>query len=230
LTKTNARKVWGATVPLAQTQNAQANFDNEFDQLYARLVRRRLVQLGKSATPDQQLKIFKFPGRFRRTRERLGQFSAALFRPNPFSESPLLRGFYFTSTVASGAQGARRLNGDSFFTRTLFNDVLLRDKDIVRATQAAGGQSKIKRNLLIGATAALLFTLGMGVVLSFYNNKQLIADADRRGKRLTEIRKATSRSGRRCATCSHARRINREPARRGNARRRKRPPAARGTR
>jgi len=51
--------------------------------------------------PRAKLQIFDFPMRFGETRTKLGLFASALFRPNPFSESPLLRGFYFTANVAN---------------------------------------------------------------------------------------------------------------------------------
>ncbi len=81
----DAAEVWGATIPLNKSANAHALFDLEFDQLYESLVRRRLLRLGISVTPATQLKIFDFPVRFSETRAKLGLFTSALFRPNPFS-------------------------------------------------------------------------------------------------------------------------------------------------
>jgi type VI secretion system protein ImpL len=187
-------QVWGVTIPLSQSQNAQALFDSEFDHLYGRLVRRRTVQLATAATPDEQLRIFKFPGRFRRLRNQLGRFASAIFRPNPFSESPLLRGFYFTSTPGVGTENAKRLTGGEFFTDNLFKNVLLPDRDITAAAQATQRKPKWGRYLLLGAAMLLLAVFFLGMILSFFNNRALIADADARGRKLTEIRKATSRN------------------------------------
>ncbi|MGH9900266.1 MAG: type VI secretion system membrane subunit TssM [Pyrinomonadaceae bacterium] len=187
-------QVWGTTFPLAQAQNAHALFDSEFDHLYGRLVRRRNVQLETTARPDEQLRIFKFPGRFRRARNRLGLFTSALFRPNPFSESPLLRGFYFTSSSGQGAVNARYLSGQELFTRDFFNEVLLRDKDIVASLQAQKKHPSRLRNVLMSLAAALLFLFFVGVIVSFFGNKQLIANAKQKGEALTEIRKITSKN------------------------------------
>ncbi|HEX7175295.1 MAG TPA: type VI secretion system membrane subunit TssM, partial [Pyrinomonadaceae bacterium] len=186
-------QVWGSTFPLAQGDGAQAQFDAEFEYLYGRLLRRRMVQLGVSAKPEPQLRVFKFPGRFRRTRARLGAFATALFRPNPFSESPLLRGVYFTSSAGAGPTGAKQLQGGEYFTQSLFRDVLLPDRNVVAAAQAARRSPHLRRNIMFGALAALLLFLVGGMVVSFFANKRLIADADARGRRLTDIRKATSR-------------------------------------
>ena len=92
-------QVWGATMPLEKAVNAHALFDVEFDLLYDSLVRRRLLLLRKPANSETQLRIFDFPLRFEAARNRLGVFTSTLFRPNPFSESPLLRGFYFTANL-----------------------------------------------------------------------------------------------------------------------------------
>lgn len=100
-------QVWGATIPLAQSQNAHALFDTEFDLLFDSLMRQRLIRLGATEPPADQLRVFNFPPRAGETRSSLGLFTSVLFRPNPFSESPLLRGFYFTANVAPNANGNR---------------------------------------------------------------------------------------------------------------------------
>ncbi len=185
-------QVWGTTIPLAQAESAQVQFDAEFDHLYGRLVRRRTLQLGTTGSPKHQLRIFKFPGRFRRARARLGQFATALFRPNPFSENPLLRGIYFTSSQGAGVAGAKQISAD-FFTQTLFRDVLLPDRNIVAATQARKSRPHLLRNVLFGMAAALVLFVVAGMVVSYFNNKTFIADAYARGKRLTDVRKVTSK-------------------------------------
>jgi type VI secretion system protein ImpL len=186
-------QVWGSTFPLAQSDGAQAQIDSEFDHLYARLLRRRVVQLGTAPAPGEQLRVFKFPGRFRRARGSLGRFATALFRPNPFSENPLLRGLYFTSGASVAPAGAGQTNGD-FFARGLFRDVLLPDRNVVAAEQARRQNTHLLRDLLLGAAAAAALFLVVGMVVSYFNNKHLIATADAAGRRLTDIRKTTSKS------------------------------------
>ena len=92
--------VWGATIPFANAESAQAQFDTEFELLRDSAMKRRILRLSAPFTPVRQLKIFNFPLHFGAARRRIGAFVGALFRPNPFSENPLLRGFYFTSTLA----------------------------------------------------------------------------------------------------------------------------------
>jgi type VI secretion system protein ImpL len=186
-------QVWGTTIPLAQSQSAHTLFDPEFDQLYARLVRRRMFQLGGATSPAAQLQLFKFPGRFRRARARLGLFTSVLFRPNPFSESPLLRGFYFTSSGAVGAVGARRLTGAEFFARGFFHNVVLPDKDIVAAEQAGKRRPHLWRNVLFALAGLAIIALMAGMVVSYFNNSELMVRAQAAHTRLEGARSVASR-------------------------------------
>lgn len=186
-------QVWGMTIPLNQQTNAHALFDEHFDHLYGRLLRRRTVQLSTLASSSEQLRSLKFPGRFRRARKRLGHFASALFRPNPFSESPLFRGFYFTSSGQS-AIGGRHLHDDEYFTHHLFKEVLLRDKNLVAASQAQRRKPHFKRLAISAVAAAIMLTLFGGMVVSFFNNRQLIANARERGQQLLKVRQEVIRN------------------------------------
>jgi len=127
-------------------------------------------------------------------------FTSALFRPNPFSESPLLRGFYFTATMPPASRGsatsddgeerAPQAVGTEFFTSRFFKDVILRDKDLAASFQAS--QRKPRRTgsilLILGALLLLLFLAGSAV--SYVTNRKLIADASEHGQRMDEITRA----------------------------------------
>lgn len=196
-------EVWGATIPLDKAMSAHALFDAEFDQLSESLSRRRLLRLVGFRPPARQLRIFGFPHRFNQARTKLGLFTSALFRPNPFSESPLLRGFYFTANVigrtpppvaprAEGEEDERPAQavGESFFTHPLFREVLLRDQDVAASFQIAKKRPSILRNLLLVLGMFLLVLLMAGMVVSFIGNKFLIANALERGARVDEISRA----------------------------------------
>lgn len=201
-------QVWGATFPLAQSPNALGLIEKEFDALFDALTRQRLARLGGVALPAEQLQVFNFPPRVNEAREALTLFASALFRPNPFSENPLLRGFYFTANVGdgraapspaaapapeAGGEGAEaragvstRTVGDGFFAAGLFRDVLLRDKDLAAALQPpARGRYRLRLALLaLAAAAGLGLLIGLGV--SYSNNRELIADARGRAARVEE--------------------------------------------
>lgn len=194
-------EVWGATIPLAKSANAHALFDGEFDELFESLARRRFLQLRGPASPGQQLRIFDFPLRFADARARLGLLASALFRPNPFSESPLLRGFYFTGNVTDG-RGASRAAGENgeeraaeavgrgFFTDRFFKEVVLRDKDLAASFQASQKRPPRWRGVLLALGVVLMFLLTVGATVSFIANRKLLADAAERGVRVDEITRA----------------------------------------
>ncbi|HEX5733779.1 MAG TPA: type VI secretion system membrane subunit TssM [Blastocatellia bacterium] len=212
-------QVWGATIKIEQAQKAQSCFDAEFDHLSDALMRRRLVRLGRPAPSAEQLRVFNFPLLFAELRTKLGLFTSALFKPNPFSENPLLRGFYFTSSATgekpkvaaqsvvakSGATTATLVKPAAvademtdevktarpgFFTERLFKDVLLSDKDLAQSFLLNRKRPLPVRNILAATAGALLLLLSIGVVVSYFGNKSLVEEARARGLRAEEINRA----------------------------------------
>ncbi|MEW6127919.1 MAG: type VI secretion system membrane subunit TssM [Acidobacteriota bacterium] len=179
-------QVWGATIPLEQAPNAHALFDIELDYLYDALMRCRLERLSLPAPPPEQLAVFDFPIRFAEARRKLGQFASALFRPNPFSEKPLLRGFYFTSSGANKIPGvqpdaAPTTAGNGFFSEVFFKDVLFRDRDIAASFQAAKENPHRLRTIGLAVATTLTFLLSAALLISFFNNRDLVARARHAG-------------------------------------------------
>lgn len=181
--------VWGATIPLEKSDNAQALFDSEYEMLQNAVMKRRISRLSAPFPPVRQLRIFNFPLHFGSARRRFGAFMNALFRPNPFSENPFLRGFYFTAVPSSnGAPGGTAAAG--YFTERFFRDVLLRDKDLVKIFQSQRTRPPIFgwALTLLGAAFVLLLLILSGV--SLFSNKQMLADAEIRGEKVLTIVKA----------------------------------------
>ncbi|PWT95642.1 MAG: type VI secretion system membrane subunit TssM [Blastocatellia bacterium] len=188
----SAGEVWGATIPLEKSANAHALFDLEFDQLYESLVRRRLLRLSVSAKPGTQLKIFDFPHRFSATRDKLGLFTSALFRPNPFSESPLLRGFYFTATVPGkprdksaqpdGEERGPEAVGRSFFIDRFFKEVVLHDKNLAASFQESQQKPVPTKGILLTLATIIVLILLACAAVSFVANRKFIADATKAGE------------------------------------------------
>ena len=187
--------VWGSTIPLEKSESAAQMFDGEYEILHSSIMKRRLVRLSAPFPPVRQLRIFNFPLHFGSARRKLGAFVATLFRPNPFSENPFLRGFYFTAapTRARGhgqAPPQPQTVGETYFTERLFRDVVLRDKDLVRTFQEQRQRPPILGWLLTGLAAfAILFFLVMAGV-SLLSNKQLLAEAGERGEKVLTIVKS----------------------------------------
>ncbi|NJM52227.1 MAG: hypothetical protein HC846_01830 [Blastocatellia bacterium] len=190
--------VWGATIPLEKSENAHTLFDGEFDLLQTSIMKRRLMRLSAPFPPVRQLKIFNFPLHFGSSRKKIGHFVSNLFRPNPFSENPFLRGFYFTAVPVNrpkvdGGQTMTNVGqtvGLSYFTEKLFRDVILRDKDLVATFQSQKVGPPIMGWLLtfIGAFLVSAFLLGAGY--SLYRNKQLVDEAKMSGEAVLTMVKA----------------------------------------
>ena len=185
--------VWGATIPLEKSENAQALFDGEYEVLHNSLMKRRLVRLSAPFPPVRQLRIFNFPLHFGSARRKFGTFVNALFRPNPFSENPFLRGFYFTAAPAGKAGGnAPQAVGNSYFTERFFRDVVLRDKDLVKTFLASRKRAPILGWMLTLLGALLVFGLLVMSGISLASNNQLLTQAEDRGQKLLQMVKSDS--------------------------------------
>jgi len=183
--------VWGATIPIEKSDNAQALFDSEYEILHNSIMKRRLVRLSAPFAPVRQLRIFNFPLHFGSARRRFGAFINSLFRPNPFSENPFLRGFYFTAAPVGKAGGnAQQTVGNSYFTERFFRDVILRDKDLTKTFLANKQKAPILWWLLtlLGGLAVLFLLVMAGISLA--SNRTMLQDADLRGSKLLTIVKA----------------------------------------
>jgi type VI secretion system protein ImpL len=184
--KESENLVWGTTIPIEKSENAHTLFDSEFDILNKAVMKRRLVRLSAPFPPNRQLRIFNFPLHFGSSRKKIGHFVATLFRPNPFSESPFLRGFYFTSTPGDKTGFV----GKSHFTKKFFRDVVLRDKDLVKNFLSQKQKPPIMGWLItaLGTLLTLFFLLMSGI--SLFQNKQLVEEASTKAENVLTIYKA----------------------------------------
>ena len=178
--------VWGTTIPIEKSENAHTLFDSEFDILSKSVMKRRLVRLSAPFPPNRQLRIFNFPLHFGASRKKIGHFVATLFRPNPFSESPFLRGFYFTSTPGDKSGFV----GKSHFTKKFFRDVVLRDKDLVKNFLAQKQSPPILGWVVTALGALFTFFLLLMSGISLIQNKQLVEDASTKAESVLTIYKA----------------------------------------
>jgi type VI secretion system protein ImpL len=92
-------QVLGHTLPWQPGMMADIRsvFARETAALLPGLRNRRLGALGGDFNPEQQYKIIQFPQQFSAVQKWMGDYLAALLRPNPQQVLPALRGFYFTS-------------------------------------------------------------------------------------------------------------------------------------
>ena len=183
--------VWGATIPLERSDNAQALFDGEYEVLQNSVMKRRLVRLSAPFPPVRQLKIFNFPLHFGSARRKFAGFVNALFRPNPFSENPFLRGFYFTaSPAAKASSNAPQTVANGYFAERLFRDVVLRDKDLVKTFVAQRRRPPILGWILAILGLGLMGLLLLMTAISLISNRQMLADAENRAQKVLAMRRA----------------------------------------
>jgi len=179
--------VWGATIPLEKSENAQAMFDGEYEILHNAVMKRRLLRLSAPFPPVRQLRIFNFPLHFGSARRKLGAFMNTLFRPNPFSENPFLRGYYFTAAPAVKAPSGVQSAGNPYFTERLFKDVILRDKDLVRTFLAQRQRAPIFGWFLTLLILFITFVLLVMSGISLFSNRQMLNEAADRGEKLLTV-------------------------------------------
>lgn len=182
--------VWGATIPIEKSENAQTLFDGEYELLQNSIMKRRLVRLSAPFPPVRQLRIFNFPLHFSTARRKFGSFVNSLFRPNPFSENPFLRGFYFTAAPAGKPGAGPASVSGGYFTERFFRDVLLRDKDLVKTFVAQRQKPPILGWFL--TIVGLLLVVGLLTIatVSLVTNKQMLADAERIGGKAISLRQS----------------------------------------
>ena len=183
--------VWGATIPIEKSDNAQSLFDSEYEILQNSVMKRRLVRLSAPFPPVRQLKIFNFPLHFGSARRKFAAFVNALFRPNPFSENPFLRGFYFTASPAGkGSANAPVSVANGYFAERLFRDVVLRDKDMVKTFVAQRQRAPIFGWVMTALGALIIGLLLLLAGVSLVTNRQMLNDAAVRGEKVLAMRKA----------------------------------------
>jgi type VI secretion system protein ImpL len=111
-------QVWGATFdPDAEAltdpgRAVKTELDVLSDALHARVVERIVGE----KLPQDRARILQFPVAFTSVRRPLARFVDELFRPSQYQETPLFRGFYFSSGTQTTPPGDRGLAGG--FART----------------------------------------------------------------------------------------------------------------
>jgi type VI secretion system protein ImpL len=197
LHKNDRDQVFGATLPIqsAFNQAPGALVNEEFELLADTLHARAVRTIGDERLPVSRLRVFQFPLEFKALRENLEQFVNIVFGPNAYQDSPLFRGFYFTSSTqegrpidrvvstaarAFGLRGAVLMDAPkepkSYFLTDLFRKVVFPDFRLAGATEAS-----IRRRMKMGmAIAGALAVFGLGLLIpaayTFSNNYKLLND------------------------------------------------------
>lgn len=205
LRKSKRAQVLGFTVPLTNSQSDIGGiFSDEFNLLVQNIRKNGLSRLSERSS-KKRLLAFQFPLQMAAIKDTLTHFAQILLAPNPYAESPKLRGAYFCSgtqegrpidrvmssmasglglreidtQVESGDRGARK----SYFLKEIFTKVLVPDKELAGHSEAG-----LKRRRLI-TIAALVTTIAFSAgasafsLMSYGNNHSFLKSTKKVAKR-----------------------------------------------
>ncbi len=201
-------QVWGATISRDQRKRLPVEqiFSNEFERLAAALPGYRLQAMTSEKDRTKLPKIYGFPSRFDSLRKKLESFIGALMQPTPYSERPMLRGFYFASAAAAASHeehheapenrwdpGRRMaapeqqpLQRKNYFLETLFPRVIFADRPLVKLSVSTRLRRRLWLDIAFFATLALCGVLLIGMIYSFFENRSLIESTRLAALRLTD--------------------------------------------
>jgi type VI secretion system protein ImpL len=171
---------------------ATAFFDRAFRTLADRLDRLRLSRMDEEERAGMLRVLYLFPEEFRGLRAPLRAFVEALFRPNPYHETPAFRGLYFTSAKQEGAPlsclgQALGFEGQIWepvlpvgplFTRDVFSTILSQDRSVVGRSAASQQKIQRARTTALAATVALSGVLAVLLTVSLIRNARALSRLD----------------------------------------------------
>ena len=179
-------QIWGCTLDKKQSEDEKisAIFEEEFDLLFDSVINRRIEFLSRAQKRKTRHKVYAFPLEFAASKENLSRFVNRVFQPNPYQETPVFRGFYFTSGTQEGVplegiinkiaksfglkipqddgghHGA--LEKKSYFIKNVFTEVIIPDQFMVSQTPGSRMRSMLQKAAF--STAAVVL-LGLFVLL-----------------------------------------------------------------
>lgn len=197
---TERHQIWGFTFPASKKITDPAGqFAEHFSDLAEAAERRGLRRMGEERRLESRDKIYAFPQHFSPLADNLSTFVGEMLAENIYSESPIMRGAYFTSGTQEGSPIDRvmasmaqafgiqpRLGGTvaasatepkSYFLTDVFSKVIFPDKVIARRTA-----KHVRKRMLVvhGIGAALLivaFALAILPVSAFQRNREFLTDS-----------------------------------------------------
>lgn len=201
LGRTEREEVWGFTFPFKsmKAERYQQIFRRELQELYGRLARKRLSLLTTERPPEKQQQLYSFPLQLAAVEEQLNNFLGKVFRENPYQESAILRGFYFSSGTQEGnpidqVMGSLReafgvaaapapeggvaeepeLEKKSYFLTGLFRKIIFPDSELARSLASTEKRRRVTHLALISGSVAAALLLVVGLLISFIGNRSLL--------------------------------------------------------
>jgi type VI secretion system protein ImpL len=195
--KQQRAQAWGATFRLNDERLKEPGraMEAEFDILLKSLHSRLLDRLPRERLSEARTRILQFPAEFQLLRAPLARFVEELCTSNPYQESPILRGFYFTSGTQVGrpldhvlanmvrgfnlrvgvGQEPGRAQPQSYFVTDLFKGIVFLDRNIAERSGTHQRRQLIWQ-LAVGGAAALVTTVVLvWAALSYADHSDLVA-------------------------------------------------------
>jgi type VI secretion system protein ImpL len=214
LNKQQRRQVLGATFAFddPRLNDPAIAFEDEFFELVRSVHARALTRLPDERIGGSRSRVMQFPVELSSLGPLLSRFIGELCQPNPYKDTAILRGFYFTSGTQVGRPFDRVLSGmmsgfgmedrlgelrdggtpQSYFVTDLFKTIIFRDRDAaIRSGSFARNRA---RSQIVIAGASLFGALAVVVpaLASFVENQDLVRATARE---LDETKKARLAGG-----------------------------------
>lgn len=180
----------------AQLGVDMANFcQNTMDEMAERLKELRLLILNEIRSSGKAVdsSLLLFPQEFEKLSDGLLAFMRGAFQENPYQETPILRGLYFSSGRQEGTPYSHFLNqlgligekevlpgtNRGLFLHDFFSDILPRDRKLFAPTQKTMDWSRLTRSLGLTAWVAVVIAACGLLSFSFVKNLKTLRDVSR---------------------------------------------------
>jgi type VI secretion system protein ImpL len=135
--------------------------------------------------------LLLFPEEFERIKPGLDTFIKPAFLENPFQETPILRGIFYSSGRQEGSPYSHFMNSlglidereilpgtnKGFFLKDFFSKILPKDRGLFTPTQRSMQWSRLTRNLGLTSWMAIAIALCGLLSFSFVKNLSILRDA-----------------------------------------------------
>jgi len=166
------------------TTNPAAFTEQVLHTVGQRLRNIRLLLFHKSSSGDPDPSLLLFPEEFGQLGPGLTAFMKGAFQENPYQETPILRGLYFSSGRQEGTPYSHFLSelnlieehdvlegtNKGLFLHDIFAKILPGQRDMFAPTQTSMAWNKLTRNLGLVACMALIIALCGLLSFSFVKN------------------------------------------------------------
>jgi len=206
--KSDRSQALGATIPLAADRRDPGGlFAREFDLIVQQLHARGMKRLAFERDRKAREAIYGFPLEFAGLRRNLTDLLGQVFLVNAFQGTPTFRGFYFTSGTQEGAPLGRvlqrmgaamgiqarqlaaeqRIESKSYFLYDVFTRVVFPDAEVAARSAAELRRQKLVRVGVSVTALAVAVTFAIPAVISFFNNRELLTNAQSVAERAMKI-------------------------------------------